>query len=255
MEETVAFDVLMKIYSLQNMDECLKKIAYRNKYDKTAGEVSKEIFQAIVYDGKGYIEIERENLIVKVSIEEDEDRIEETNHFNLQAIAIPPQGSKEVIVKIDIVTDKDFSLDNYERLNFLIYEVVRHELEHANQFFIGRLPDESYKEKYDKTISPLIDNEEGLRCHVNNMATYILSNEELPAYARSIVYIAKKQNKDIDEVIRQIFNRAFFNNRIEIGKKVLSDPEMNRIVEDVKTKLKDTITKLYPKIYYSFTYI
>ena len=237
------------------MDECLKKIAYRNKYDKMAGEASKEIFQAIIYDGKGYIEIKKENVIIKVSVEEVEDKIEETNHFNIKALAIPPESSEETIVKIDIVTDKDFSLDNYERLNFLIYEVVRHELEHANQFTIGKLPDESYKEKYDKTISPLLDDEEGLRDHINNVATYILSNEELPAYARSIVYIAKKQNKHTDEVIRQIFNRAFFNNRIEIGKKALSDPEMNHIIEDVKTKLKDAINKLHPRIYYSFTYL
>jgi len=80
------------------------------------------------------------------------------------------------------------------------------------------------------------------------VAQYILSDIEIDSYVKSIMYVAKKQNKSVLEVIEQVIKRAFFGNNSEFMKESLKNDETKFIINNVRTVLREKLKEYYPNL-------
>lgn len=248
----------MIIYSIQEIKECLKKIAYRNKYDLIANSLSREIFQRLVLNQEFSFDLfPIDKIVVKIragkNTSQEKTVNEQYDNFTIKANSSLVEGEIEIILYVQF--KYFFSKADYESFVYVLYEIIRHEIEHAYQFSIGKKPDESYKELYDKLFQGFPQNLEYFSQHVDRVSQYLTSNEEIDAYAKSMVYIAKKRKVDVEQIIRQVFNRAFFNNRIEIGQMANKNPYITNKIENTRQRLVEHIKKLYPNITVKTTFL
>ena len=249
----------MQIFRINSdIADCLKKIAYRNKYDLLANSLSKEIFQKLILNQEFSFDIQTENNItIKIRAGKDTDREKTANepydNFTIKSNSTLVDNTTEIFIYFRF--KYFFSKKDYESFIYILYEIIRHEIEHAYQFSIGKQPDESYKTLYDKLFQGFPQNIEDFSQHVNTISQYLTSNEEIDAYAKSIVYIAKKRKVPFNQIIKQIFNRAFFNNKIEIAQ--LANQNLNIIeeIEATRQKLITHINKLYPSMTLKTTFL
>ena len=232
----------MKIYSIQ---DCLLKIAYRNEYDLIANDMVQKIFNKIKTNLESFVLLE-DNLELHLNINKEEG-VDSYKNFDLTAHTETIPYDVEFVPKmiINLVVNEEFSKNDYQDLNFSLYEVIRHELEHYYKYILEKHPDEEYKRTYRSLLSSRA--KEDLQKHVNLVSKYILSEIEIDSYARSIIYVAKKQNKNAMEVIQQVFNRAFFNNDRELVKLAQENQEIMAVVNNAKNKLAKRIGMFYPK--------
>ena len=82
--------------------------------------------------------------------------------------------------------------------------------------------------------------------NIEIIAQYILSDTEIDAYAKSIMYVAKKQDKTVLDIIEQVIKRVFFGNNSEVMKKLMSNLETIKIIENVRNSLMERIKQYYP---------
>ena len=234
----------MRIYTINsNVIDCLRAIAYRNKYDVIANSTSQEIFKrAIINDEFAFDLYPFDNAVMKIRYGKNES-IESATAFDIKAYSQLIDDVAEIV--INIKSKDSFSDKDYENFIYVLYEVVRHELEHAENFYQGKYPDESYRELYDKIFKGFPDNLDGFAEHVDLISRYITCDEEIDSYAKSIYYIAKKRKVNVDEIIRQVFNRAFFNNRIEMGQLANDNPALSDKIEFARKTLEERINKLH----------
>lgn len=231
----------MTIYTIQ---DCLYKIAYRNKFDILANQFVKKIFSRIKNRLSSFILNEKEvKILFNVTIKD----FSAFRNFAMGAeFKVQPNNTENIpTLSINLIVNKEFSKTDYQDLNYCLYEVIRHELEHYNKISIGKYPDKDYIETYKAltTSTPEFD----LKKHVEVVAKYILSGTEVDSFAKSIVYVAKKQNKSALEVIQQVFNRAFFNNNRDLLKQAQGNKEIMKVVEDTEKLLMERIKHFYPK--------
>jgi hypothetical protein len=220
----------MNIYKNNTLQDCLRYFAFRNKYDAMANLIAREIFERVKHNNTG--EFLEKNILINITKGKLIDPTFE--NFHVSAFA---RNDK---VHLNISLDDDFSSKDYQRFNFVIYDVLRHELEHLNKYVMGKYPDEEYVKLYYDLKS-----KHTLKEHIEMVSRYILSDTEIDSYVKSIMYVAKKQNKSALEVIEQVIKRAFFGNNSEVMEEVMRDAELSKIINDVKLKLKNKLKEYY----------
>jgi len=222
----------MNIYKTnENLQDCLRSFAFRNKYDLMANIISRKIFERVKNNNMG--EFSDQNVWIEISRE----NIKNLTFENFHVGAV----TKNDKIYVNIFLNDDFSSKDYQRFNFVIYDVLRHELEHLDKYIMGKRPDEKYVQLYNDLRSFHTDKE-----HVEMIAQYILSNVELDSYVKSIMYVAKKQNKSALEVIEQVIKRAFFGNDSKVMKELLKNPKTVLIIDNVRNALKNKLKEYYP---------
>ncbi len=205
--------------------------SFRNKYDVKSNEIAKRIFEMVKM--RQYGSLVEENISVRIYNEETKDKTFENFHINADAI--------NDTIHIDINLSDDFSGKDYQKFNLAIYEALRHELEHVDRYVNGKRPDDKYFQLYDAARQNV-----PLDKHIELVADYILSDTEIDSYFKSIMYIAKKQNKSALEVIEQVIKRAFFNNDSDLMKKVMENKSLISIIDNVRMVLRNKIKEYYP---------
>jgi hypothetical protein len=221
----------MKIYKTGTLQDCLKSFSFRNKYDMQANNVARKILYRVkngnigeFSEGNIWVEIVRQK-IVNPTFE----------NFDVNAIC------NNDSIYINIILNDNFSVKDYQRFNFVIYDVLRHELEHLDKYVMGKRPDEKYVELYNdlKASHPIEE-------HINLVSQYILSETEIDSYVKSIMYVAKKQNKSALEVIEQVLKRAFFGNNKALMQELEKNPKIALIIDNVRSVLKNKLKEYYP---------
>jgi len=235
---------------ITSIKDCLYVIAFRNKYDILPNEATKEIINAIK-NNKGELHIEKDNIPIHIHIEKLDKKTGEFNEysFKIEAHSQANENLDEPEIILIISLNKDFSPKKYEQINYVIYENLRHEFEHINNFILEKKPDDTYKDIYKKLLGyeGVAKNEEELLQNIKLVSEYILSETEILSYVKSILYVAKKQKRDVKDVIRQIFNRAFYNNKRENMLLAQRIPEVQEIINKTEKGLSNKIKQLYPR--------
>lgn len=222
----------MKVYKTKDiLQDCLMSFAFRNKYDVQSNDLVRKIFDRIKNNRTG--EFSEDGIWVEISRQ----KIRKPTFENFYVGAITKNGR----IYISIFLDKDFSEKDYQRMNFVLYEVIRHELEHFDKFVMGEKPDEEYVQLYNDLRS-----KHNIKEHVELVAKYILSPTEIDSYVKSIIYVAKKQKKLAIEVIEMVIKRAFFGNDSVTMADALRDMEIKVVVSGVREKLRGKIREYYP---------
>ena len=222
----------MEIYDIIKHD--LLCVAYRNQYDLTANNIVKAIFHKIK-NGETNFNIEN----VQINIIEKDD-LNTFENFKIDAYVA---GNNHGLISLDIYINKNFSEKDYSRFYYDLYDATRHELEHINNLELGKKPNSEY---FD--IVKQIKSKPELEKRVNLVSRYMLSDTEVDAYIRSMMYVAKKQNKHVFEVIEQVIKRAFFYNNPELMKIALDNPEIKIIIDNVRGVFRDKLKDYYPNI-------
>jgi hypothetical protein len=231
----------MHIYSFR---DCLNIIAYRNKYDLASNQLTREIFDRVTSTKDGLI-VTYENVVVNVKVDVV-DKVSSFENFDLSATtAIDVTKSIQPVIDIHVALSKDFESKDYSHFYFALYEVIRHEIEHYHKYVIDSHPDKDYIQTYQELMN-IKSPEKDLLRHIQLVSKYILSDAEIDSYARSIVYVAKKQKVTPSQVMDQIFKRAFFNNNTEWIKIATNDINIWNVVELTQKTLWDRIKTLYP---------
>ena len=226
----------MKIYNaIEATNSCIRIFAFRNKYDILANRVAEWIFSLIKNGNLG--EYIYDNIHVDISNSEKETHL----NFNNFKIGAECRGND---IQIDIFLKSDFSKSDYQSFNYVLYEVIRHELEHQDRFILGKNPDDEYVKTYDQLM-----NDSGLKLeeHSELIAKYILSDSEIDSYVKSIMYVAKKQKRSAIEIIEQVLNRAFFNNNEKLMTDGTKNDRIVSLVEKTRNVLRNKLVEYYPK--------
>jgi len=222
----------MKIYKANiKINDCLKVFAFRNKYSLRANDLVRKIFDRIKNDRMG--EFGEEDIWVEI-------RRQKIPHSTFENFYVDANTKNDKIYLV-IFLDHGFSEKDYQKLNFVLYEIIRHELEHVGKFSMDKKPDGKYVQLYYD-----LRNNNDIHDHVRMISQYILSDTEIDSYAKSIMYVAKKQNKSVLEIVDQVIKRAFFGNDSKIMVEVMQNKEMKNIVEYTKNKLKEKIKEYFP---------
>jgi len=222
----------MKMYKTTDLlKKCLMLFAFRNKYDIQSNDLVRKIFDRIKSDRMG--EFGEDEIWVEISRQ----KIHNATFENFSVSANTKNGK----IYVNIFLDKDFSEKDYQKINFVLYEVIRHELEHFDKYVMGEKPDEEYVQLYNDLRS-----KHNIKEHVELVAKYILSPTEIDSYVKSIIYAAKKQKKPAIEVIEMVIKRAFFGNDSVTMADALRDMEIKVVVSGVREKLRGKIREYYP---------
>lgn len=241
------------------MEDSLYAFAFRNQYDIISNEATRNILSIIkkmIYDG-----VKENSFTFKI------DRIQfggnidtrDTGHteynsfpFNIEARLDNYPDTKENYIIINISLDNQFSNKNLEQINNDIYKKVRHEVEHLLDFETEKFPNDIYREIYEESLNDTIGQgkmtEEQILAHIKLVSNYITNDTEILPYARSILYSAKKQKKEIHQIIQQFFNKAFYNNCREYALIVKDNKEAQDIINKTKEALLEKIRSFYPKL-------
>jgi hypothetical protein len=172
--------------------------------------------------------------------------------FNIEAKLDNYSDTKENYIILNISLDNQFSNKNLEQINNDIYKKVRHEVEHMLDFEVEQFPNEIYKEIYEESLEDTFGQEkltdEQIFAHIKLVSNYITNDAEILPYARSILYSAKKQKKEIHQIIQQFFNKAFYNNCREYILIIKDNKEAQNIINKTKEALLEKIRSFYPKL-------
>jgi hypothetical protein len=243
----------MIIYSIVDLKKNLYCFAFRNKYDTISTEISQQIFQSII-SGKTEFNKSYENFEVKVILERtDTDYIEESPNYFTRFKTISTnegffesQQLKKCEIIIKIILAKGFSEKDYESLNYRLYEICRHELEHRETYLNEGEPSEEYRAIFNQIsqASNKIDPQR-LREHCQLVSQYILDVQELSSYAKSLYYYSKKTHRKFEEVIQEALERIFYNNDSDIKSMAKKDTVVIRLFDSVKEALIERINRFY----------
>jgi len=121
-------------------------------------------------------------------------------------------------------------------------------LEHTETYIALGKPQEDYLTIYDKIFKD--NNTKTLKENCQLVSQYILHPQELPSYARSIYYVAKKLKTNYPIVIQQVLDRAFFdkkNNNYVVKPEDKNDPEIIAMLKKVQDGIKAQIKRIFPR--------
>ena len=230
----------MKIISRSDqIRSCLYAFAFRNEYDMKANDIVRWIFELVKI--KRYGEHVKDNIKVTIKqVEEGSGYLLEQERFRVVADTALNRKTKNAYVFINIYVSSAFSKLDYPKINYALYEAIRHELEHIHKFKDDRFPDDKYNQLY-KSLAGNQTIEE----HTRDMSEYIMSDTEIDSYARGIMYVSKKRKQNVRDVIEEILERAFFGNDSKIKSHILNNPELIATIAKTRAALIERLKKYY----------
>jgi len=230
-----------------------KFAGFRNPNDLLAMKISRDIF-TVVKDNIGkdtdrVFKVDKNcSLFVRILYLGENDIYGEINSSNLKyntfTIKADTNTSKNSLynpfVRIGIFLNHQFSESDFESINYAIFDAIRHELEHYQQ----------YKNKFnDEYFSPVIYKDFIPMC--NEYREYLLSTSEIEPYLKGLVFAAKKQKIPFDTILDQSLNGIFFNNNNALRDKILASnmgQEVEKIITDIRSKIIQRAKEIYPKL-------
>jgi hypothetical protein len=238
----------MRILKIKDVltDEIYRE-AFRNTYDLLANDITRQIFEFIkASKDNTHNEIEFDKLnppcIVDIKIKYTNDEDVKLNYidFGITSRYHYPEVNDGIgEIQINIFLSSNFSQKNFTKIYYVVYEVVRHEMEHYYKSKNKQYPNDDYSTMFDES-DPLIFSEQ--------VKNYILNPIEIDSYARSIVYVAKKQKKSFFSVLENVILRIFFKNDENIKEEWCKNPSILKNVDDTRDVLTKRIEEIYPRI-------
>jgi len=221
------------------------KVSYNvSRDDVLASELSQNIFSAVKENmfKNTFKEMKVDdkcNLQLYFSFGDYEDLAYET--FGISGFtAWSEHGHFEPYIRIEIQFSNEFSNLYFDKLNYVIYDAVKHELDHYRQY--------KQKEKHERRDMSQFTSENQIDYFVNTK-DHLLSEGEIVPYVRGLVFTSKKQKVPFDTVLDKSLDAIFFWNNAELKNKVLSSlygQEINQMLSEIKLGAINKAKELYP---------
>ena len=162
-----------------------------------------------------------------------------------------PQDSTDAYVDVRIRFGRYFSEQDFERFHWFLYETIRHEYEHFNKYLKGFWPDDEYRKIVEDMKQLGLSDIEKAKV----ISRYMLHYIEIDSYVKSIIYVAKKRKVPCSSVIWDILDRFLFENNKATQERMMNNPEISQIVNDIKDGLLGKIQKIFPKAILSDSFV
>jgi transposase len=223
----------------------LYKLAYNvSKDDILASKISKDIFSVIKENiGKSFYKDMRVDSNCGLNLYTSYENYKALRYdtFDVRAFfSFSKEGYFEPSIRVDFVFSNQFSKKYFDKLYYVIFDALKHELGHYYQY---RQKEKSlYNGNEDQKLS--IDQ---LSLFINERNT-LLSERELIPYIKGLVFTSKKQNKPFTTVVDESLNSLFFGN-IELKNKILTSPlgsKVSEIILEIKNVVVSKAKQLYP---------
>lgn len=222
--------------------DLLRKIVLGSKYDLLANNATRDIFNIIKKEYLNNKNLEKSfeykdaNYIIDLVLSHDNllDK-----KFDMRANFYPPEENTKLppYIEIKIILDINFSEKDFERLNYVIYEFIRHEYDHYYKCDNDIYPDKEYYDNLEKLQDMNLSDVQRAQLVQKN----VLNPYELDAYAQSIIQLSKKKKIRYQYILRETMDIMFFGfsqERRDIGHKNI---EIMSIYNDIMSKLKEKI--------------
>jgi hypothetical protein len=245
----------MKIYNKQHF---LLKLSFRNKDDMVSNEMCKDIFSIIKNNQKSFTQSYSGIQLNLTVTEKDSPQIEKIpnlkyGNFDINVhmeASFNGEEFQQGTINIEIILSNSFSKKDYQSLNYVLYEAIRHEIEHKNTFETIGTPQEDYQEIFNN-----LSEKQNLIDHCQTISQYMLHPQELPSYAKSIYYYAKKSKKNYEQVIDEVLNRALFFNDLNIIQQSKTNKEIVNICRKIKKDIIKKIKAMFPNDTIKMTWV
>lgn len=159
--------------------------------------------------------------------------------FNIEAFTdISKNRLFNPYMMVNLFFSNQFSELYFDTLNYIIYDAIKHELDHYRQ----------YKNNEDVEENPLIPGENLVASFIN-MRDSILLEQELVPYVKGLVFTSKKQNVPLPVIIDKNLDGLFFTNNIERKNQILNSIHGKRVREimlEIKNSTINKAKQLYP---------
>lgn len=219
----------------------LYKFAFRNKNDLLALKISRDVFLVAIKnigsEISTTINIEKKcNLFLHTNIS-SVDRLRYGN-FDISANTnISKSGIFSPFINLELYFNKKFFKNDFEKLNYVLYDAIRHEIEHYRQ------SDDLNGDEFVRTDN-ILDN-------FKNFKNYILSTQEMDAYVRGLVFSAKKQKIPFDIILDNSLRELFFLNDLEVEKEILNSiigRDVDSIVSEIRIRIIDKAKEIFKNL-------
>lgn len=150
------------------------------------------------------------------------------------------EGYFDPYIRIDLEFANEFSSLYFDKLNYVLYDAVKHELDHYRQYKQG--------EKHERIDRLQFNPQKPIDSFIDTKA-HLLSEGELIPYIRGLVFTSKKQKLSFEIILDESIDGIFFGNNAGLKNKILSSlggQEISNIMADIKLAVIDRAKKLYP---------
>lgn len=229
----------MKIYKIAfnvSKDDLLASKLSREVFETVKNNIGKNIYKEINVDETCKLQLNTQNN--KTGLTYAAFDISANSNFSNINFYAPT-------IQIDLRFSNIFSELYFDRLYYVIFSTIKHELKHYLQFKnkINHFDEdyESYFDYQNNTMSTLTKYEK--------LRDLLLSKTEINPFIVGIIFRSKKQGISFYKVLDEDLNRLFFRNNEEVKKYIMSLPEWGEVYNimiEIRNVSIDKAKQLYP---------
>ena len=218
------------------------KIAYNiNKDDILASKLTKEIFELIknnIYKNSHNEIIIDENCLLSLDTLYNQPEPLRFETFNISShFSFWKNDNSNSEIIMSIVFSKNFSQKNFDKLNYKIYHIIKHELGHYCQFKNKENTETNHQQPAKEMLEYSI-----------KLKNYILHSNETIPFIKGIVFEHKKRHETFIKILDENLNYLLFNNNLELKNDTLKSKDWPKIHNEILS-LRNTIINKAKEIY------
>jgi hypothetical protein len=147
-------------------------------------------------------------------------------------------GTEKQDIEVDAKITKSFNSNNFRNFYMLLFDVIRHELQHVLDNINKRYDDNHNK---DDSYGGLVD-------QIRLLSEKILSERELGSYIRGWMLQAKRERKSFIEIAKNSIEVSFYGKDKKLFMKHPSYLLLSKIEENTIAKVIQEAQKIYKRV-------
>lgn len=228
------------------------KISARNILDADVIEICPKIFsdiQSYIFSGEpslswNIVEMLKEGglkkynnatVTISASFQKVSDQLMSYSKFNIGGLTIN-KGVDKQNIELDIRITDSFGKNSLNAFYMLLFNVLRHELQHVLDNINERYPP-----------APVSANYVNLVGKITNKSDEILSEKELESYIRGFMLKAKRERKSFVKIVEEYINIIFYAGNKNIMMRYPFYPELERIESETVARIISTAEEIYKR--------
>lgn len=146
-------------------------------------------------------------------------------------------GTIEQHVELSVKVTKNFKQNNYKDFYMLLFNIVRHELQHVY---------DNLRKKYDN--KKINDTSSDLIERIARKSEEILSKKELESYIRGLMLRAKRERKSFVKITEEFVEISFYGKKKELIMKYPIYSQLKPIEDKTISKIVEEANKIFKKV-------
>ena len=172
---------------------------------------------------------------INASIQKVSDLLMSYGKFNIGGLTLDG-GVGRQSVELDIRITDSFGQNSLNAFYMLLFNVLRHELQHVLDNINERYPDTPVSTGYANLVGK-----------ITNKSNEILSEKELESYIRGFMLKAKRERKSFIKIVEEYINIIFYAGNKNIIMRYPFYPELERIENETIAEIISSAEEIYKR--------